>query len=513
MSGGRREGRPFATARGSEIRTLAAVGKRAVLGALACAALLLPAALRAQEPRTITFEDAVQRALVRSTDVLRAQAQLGASGAVETREKMDFLPELSLSTRGTRSFGRSFSQAEGAILSESNDIVDAGLSVSMSLFDGLENFASLRQASLREDANRLRLDRAREDAVFAVVEGFTNLIEARELAAVREEELTAANELLAQVRRLVEVGRRPVSDLYQQEAVQAEAEASLVEARQQAGLAETLLIQALQLDPLGEYDFVAPALPEEPPPAVDYRLEELLDLALARRSDLEAAERDYEASDQGVTVARSGYFPSLSLSFNYGSNWSSNSLQPVPGTGTDPRVVSITPDGGGEPVMFEVPGTGTDPLFVRPGFLDQMDGRRGGSVSLSVSIPVFSGWQTKASVAQAEAGRLTARYDLQDQRQQVALQVRQALLDYESAVARQEATARRRRAAERAWQAAERRYELGAATFVEVVQARSAIRARFAVLLAQRLIEYHTGGLDAQSAALTDLQTGLNAES
>jgi hypothetical protein len=57
-------------------------------------------------------------------------------------------------------------------------------------------------------------------------------------------------------------------------------------------------------------------------------------------------------------------------------------------------VVSITPDGGGEPVMFEVPGTGTDPLFVRPGFLDQMDGRRGGSVSLSVSIPVFSGWQT-----------------------------------------------------------------------------------------------------------------------
>jgi hypothetical protein len=56
---------------------------------------------------------------------------------------------------------------------------------------------------------------------------------------------------------------------------------------------------------------------------------------------------------------------------------------------------------------------------------------------------------------------------------------------------------------------------------VEVVQARSAlvgarssaIRARFAVLLAQRLIEYHTGGLDAQSAALTDLETGPNDES
>lgn len=491
-------------------------GSRRGLLAMACVALLLPAPLRAQEPRAITFEDAVERALVRSTDVLRARAQLDASGTVQTREKMDFLPELSLSTRGTRSFGRSFSQAEGAILSESNDIVDAGLSVSMNLFDGLESFASLRQASLREDANRLRLDRAREDAVFQVVEGFTNLIQARELATVREEELTAANELLAQVRGLVEVGRRPVSDLYQQEAAQAEAEAALVEARQQAGLAETQLIQTLQLDPLGEYDFISPELPEEPAPPVDYRLEDLLELALERRSDLEAVERGYEASDEGVTMARSGYFPSLSLSFNYGSNWSSNSLQPVPGTGTDPRVVAITPDGGGEPVMFEVPGSGTEPVFVRPDFLDQMDGRRGGSVSLSLSVPVFSGWQTKAEVAQAEAERLTARYDLQDQRQLVALQVRQALLDYESAVARQGATERRRLAAERAWQASNRRYELGAATFVEVVQARStlaaarsaAIQARFAVLLAQRLIEYHTGGLDAHNASLTDSDTG-----
>jgi outer membrane protein len=119
-------------------------------------------------------------------------------------------------------------------------------------------------------------------------------------------------------------------------------------------------------------------------------------------------------------------------------------------------------------------------------------------------VPVFDGLQTRTQVQQAEVERLNARYDLQDQRQLIALQVRQALVDFRSARAQREATRRRLEAAERAWEAAERRYELGAATFVEVVQARSglvaarsaAIRARYGVLLAERRIDYHTGTLE-----------------
>ncbi len=132
-------------------------------------------------------------------------------------------------------------------------------------------------------------------------------------------------------------------------------------------------------------------------------------------------------------------------------------------------------------------------------------------MSISLSLPLFDRFQTRVAVQQAEVERRFARYDLQDRRQEVALQVRQAVLDHRSAAAQQSATERQLAAAERAWRAAERRYELGAATFVEVVQARTtlvsarsaAVRSRFNVLLAQRRIAYHTGEPDSGAALFT----------
>lgn len=502
---------------GAAVRGRAGVARLPVVLVVA-SGVALAAPTEAQEPapapRVITFGEAVDLALERNTALLRARTDVDLRGTLEVRERMDFLPRLSLSTRGRRSFGRSFSQEEGQVLRESNDFLDGGLSAGMELFNGLERWASLREASLAEEASRLRLDRTREDVLFQVVEGFTTLVLDRELARVREEELAAAGDLLAQVRRLVDLGRQPASDLYQQEAAQAEAEAALVEARRQVELAETSLLQVLELDPLRPYEFRAPAPPAPTSDPEEYELDALLQEALARRSDLGALERRVEASDQGVTAARSGYWPSLSVSFDYGSNWSSNSLQAIPGTGSDPRTVTLTPDAGGAPVTLQVPGTGTPPAYRRPDFMEQLTDRRGGSISLSLNVPLFDRFQTRAAVEQAEVAKRNAEYDLRDQRQAVALQVRQALLDYRSAVARQSATARRLAAAERAWEAAERRYELGAATFVEVAQARSSLvgarsadlRARFSVLLAQRLITYHTGGLDTDAALFTEIQ-------
>ena len=474
----------------------------------------------AQEPRVITFEEAVDLALERNTELLRARSEVELRGTLEARERMDFLPRVGLATRGRRSGGRSFSQEEGEVLRESNDFLDAGVSASVELFTGLERWASLREASLAEEASRLRLERTREDVLFRVVEGFTTLVLDRELASVRADELAAAEALLAQVRRLVDLGRQPASDLYQQEAALAEAEAALVEARRQVELTETALLQVLELDPLRAYEFRAPTpAPEEPEPEA-YALDALLRQALGRRADLAALQRSVEAGDQGIASARSGYWPSLTLSFDYGSNWSSNSLQPIAGTGSDPRTVTLTPDAGEAPVTFQVPGTGSPPSFRRPDFTEQLSDRRGGSISLSLNVPLFDRLQTRAAVEQAEAARRNALYDLQDRRQTVALQVRQALLDYRSAVARRSATMRRLAAAERGWEAAERRYELGAATFVEVAQARTTLvaarsadlRARFAVLLAQRLIAYHTGGLDTDAALFTESSEASNDE-
>lgn len=466
-------------------------------------------------PVTITLEDAVRIALRENTNLRRAQTAVELNDALALREYMNFVPQLELSSGATRSFGRSFSQEEGQILSETSDFFGLDVSATIDLFTGFERFAETRRAGLEKRASQSDLERTRQDVVFTVIQRFTTLLQNRELADVRAQELVAQEELLQQVRGLAEVGRRPVSDLYQQQAARAEAELALMEAEREVELARTQIMQTLQLDPLADYAFeageadsilVADSLAREPLP---HDLEGFLRMALSRRPDLAALEASVAAEEHGIRAARSGYWPSLSLSFAYGSDWSSEARQAAVGTGTDPRVVTITPDDG-EPVTFPVPGTGSDPQLFRPPFLDQLDTRRGGSVRLSMTIPLFDRLQTATAVDQAEAALLDTRYDLQDQRQLVALQVRQALLDHRSARSRLRAADERLEAAGRARDAARRRYDLGAATFVEVTQAESEyvsarsarVRAAYDVILTRRLIEYHTGGLETHPERL-----------
>ncbi len=486
----------------------------------------------APEARTVTFEEAVRIALNQNTSLRRAQNDVQLQGARVAQQRADFLPNLQLSTSGTRTFGRSFSQEEGSIINETSDFFGANASASVNLFNGFEKVASLRRANLTESASALLLERTRQDVVFQVIDGYVALLQNRQLEQVRVQEIAVQRDLLRQVEALVEVGRRPRSDLYQQQAALAEAQAARAAEQREVFLAETRIIQVLQLDPRGTYAFEAPALTDAPgadaldvdtsdagaPGGIDttvafaeasYDLDQLLDAAFVQRADLDAVAAGVGVARQSVRVARSGYWPSLSLSVGYGSDWSGTALVPVPGTATPPRTVTLTPDGYG-PVTFEVPGTGNGPAFQRPAFFNQLNARRGGPVRLALTFPLFERLQTRTSVAESEVALQNARYDLQDQQLQVALQVRQAVLDYRSARTQLNATQERLQAARRAQEAARQRYELGAATFVELAQAttefvsaRSArVRTQYSVLLAQKLIDYYTGRLDTRARLL-----------
>ncbi len=480
-------------------------------GLLAAALSVAPASaqrampLQEREPDTVTYREGLELAQRQSLDVRRARRTVDLRSTETTRQGMDFLPSLDLTAGATRTFGRSFSQQEGQILSQTSDFVDVGGTASIELFNGFERWASLEEAKHAEEASRRQVDRARRDVAFQTLDLFSTLLQNRELTQVRRQELQAQEDLLRQVRGLVEVGRQPKSDLYQQQAARAEAEAALVEAQRQEGLVETELIRFLQLDPAGSYEFVAPSFPDSvTAPADSFRLRSLLETAMEERADLRAQAELVEAREQSVRAANSGYWPSLSLSFDYGSDWSSNARRPVPGTGSDPRTVTLEPDDGGEPVTIEVPGTGEQPQFVQPDFMDQIRDRRGGGVRLSLNVPVFDRLQTRTQVASARAQRDNAWYDLRDLRQTVALEVRQALLEYRSAQAQLSAAGERLEAARRAREAARRRYELGAATFVELSEANSSfvsaksayVRAHYTMVRARELIEHRTGTLE-----------------
>jgi outer membrane protein len=246
----------------------------------------------------------------------------------------------------------------------------------------------------------------------------------------------------------------------------------------------TRIIQTLQLDPRGLYRFDVPELGADSLGDEGYELSALMDEAFRNRLDLQAAQAERRAANRSVRVARSSYYPSLSISGGYGTDWTSRA-RPIP----DPET-----------------GEMIDPSFSR-----QLDNNRSGSVSLSLSIPIFDQFQRNAQVQRAQVQEQNAQYALEDQRQQIALQVRQAYLDYRNAVQQLEAANKRLRAARQARDAARERYNLGSASIVElqtatrdfVDAASQQVRARYNLVFFRKQIDYHVGRLNPSASLFT----------
>jgi outer membrane protein len=457
---------------------------------------------QAQSGRTITFSDAVRIALDQNTDIKRAANNVAQQDAILWQERMDFAPSLGLSINGSQSFGRQFIESEGQIISTTTNTLSGGAQSSINVFNGFNDIATLQAAGLRGQSATLDLERTRQDVIFEVMNRYIALVENREIERVRREELEARRQQLEQTREFVEAGRSPESDLFQQQANVAQAESDLLSAEREVQLSKTRLIQTLQLDPLGDYQFETPTVSEEDLMGTQYDPQDLLRRAMDRRPDLRAQQIQTQAADQDVRAAQSGYYPSISVSFGYGSDWSSRigDTQVI----TDQRVFQVqTVEGEVINEVRSIP-VGEQPLS----FLDKLDQRRGGSFRVSLSWSIFDRLNTRTQVKRARVQEQNAEYALQDQRQQIALQVRQAYLDYQNAQKQLDVAQTRLRSARRAREAAQERYNLGAAPIVELSQANAdfvsaasqRVRARYNFILQKKLIDYYLGVMNPQEA-------------
>ena len=415
-------------------------------------------------PQHITYDDAVAIALRQNVTVKQAENATQLSDATVRQQQKAFLPSLSVSVSGSNNVGRNFSQSEGTIINQQSQALSSGLSSSLTLFDGGKNISALRSARADQEATEQDLTRTRQSAVFTVASNFVSLTNANEQLKVQAENLTSLQSQEQQIEAFVKAGSRPVADLYQQQASVANAQLAVAQAQRAVELAKVDLIQTLQLDPTGTYDFVAPAATDAAMTRT-YNLDSLVTLAYANRADLAAESARVEAAGQDVRAAAAGKLPTVSVTGSYSTAYNS---------ATDLSLAS------------------------------QLDQRRGGGIGIGVSIPLFDRGSASAAEQRAQIARSNAQLQMSQQKQAIALDVRRAYLDFGSAKQQLTAATAQLAAARKAVEATQARYKVGAATLVEVSQAQaqevsaaSALAtARNNLVLQEKAIDYAVGGTD-----------------
>jgi outer membrane protein len=413
---------------------------------------------------TITLQDAIRIALSQNSAVRFARNSTSLDSLTVRSLRNQFLPNLSASTSTSQGFGAG-SQGQNSLS------LGAGISSGVTLYNGRQNVNALRQAELSLQATGQDLGRTRQTVVFLVASEYLALITQQEQLRVQQENLTAQEQELTQLEQFVKAGTRPVGDLYQQQAAVAATRLAVVNARRATELAKVDLIQELVLDPRQSYTFATPASMTAVGPPVTFDLDSLVNEALEQRVDLRAQNLRVQAAEREISITRGSRLPEVTATGGYSSG--SNSAN-------------------------------------SGGFLAQLNQRRGGSVGVGVSVPIFDRGAASIATQRARIQLENAQLTLRDQAQLVALEVRRAYLDYQSAQEQLAAADAQQRAATLALEAAQARYRVGLATFVEVTLARatliqaqsSVVNARSSLSFQRALMSYYTGVLDPGNVTL-----------
>lgn len=434
---------------------------------------------QSQEPRLITIEEAISIALENNYTLKQAQNELELADDLIFSEKADFLPSVSASMNGSRTSGQQFlfdrfSEGLDPFVNVTSQSISGNMRANIPLFNGFNNILTLKSSQSNKESREQQYQRAKELVIFNTASRYLQVLLDKELLEIARQNLETSTTQLSQVQAQVELGARPMVDLFNQEAQVANDELTLTQRENTLALNSLLLIRQLEIDPLGQYDFEVPELQLNDLPWMDVNLKALVDEALTTRSDILSAEASIASLKYQLQITKNSLLPSINASAGVSSRYSDQ--------------YSIA----GEDVSF------TDQFF------DQQVNR---SLGLSFNVPIFNNWNRLYSIQSSQIQVKNAELNLDNSRMQVIQEVTQAYNDYSSYVKQLEASEKSLLASEKAFETQQERYNVGASTLIELTQAQASfVSARsnytqslYNLIFQEKLLDFYLGKLKGDS--------------
>ncbi len=416
-------------------------------------------------PTRLDLKECVDLGIRNATDSLKATNNQIYSGEALLQSYTQFLPKLD--TLGSYSYtgGRNLTTIAGPTLIDSRNY-GPSLSViaSLNLFNGLADIAQHSGASKRKDAADLNLERVKQQIALDVIQAYLQVVLDQDLVGIARKNLAASYAQLHLIEKSTEAGIRNKSDYYLQKAQTASDEAYYTSTQDKKRTDLLALVQRIRLDVKKNYTLVRPALPGEPRADPKYALEnDLVQMALKNRPDLKSFVQVAAASHDDITIANAPYYPKLDLIF----------------TGSD---------SGRHYDTLAIDGVDSIPP-IQPAIWNQLGNQVNWVAMLTLNWNIFDQGLTRLSSSQAKITADNADIDADDRQKQVERDVRQALGDYRSALQQFASSQMGLQASQKAYQLMSGRYEVGAASVVDLLTAQTTV-VRAEGSYVQSVIEY-----------------------
>lgn len=448
-----------------------------------------------------TLRQCVDYALEQSLIVKRSELDVDISKIDYNLARWSMAPSLNASASHGLNWGRSINPVTNLFTTQEIQSNQLAAQSFVTLFNGLRIQNEVKQTNHAYQATQEDLQKTKNDVIINVITFYVNVIFNKELLEIARFQLNSSQGQLERTKAQVGAGALPKSDELNLQAEVASNELNVITQQNVLDLSLLQLKQAMQIPASVQFDVEVPDLTVEDL-VLEQTRDEIFQTALTVMPEIRSANLRVESSYYGVKAAKGSLYPRLSLSGSVTTNYSSASDGPhfVPnGQDPIPTVAEVGyVEGTGQRVLapdFEIPGEMENSYGRRDQFRDNIFR----AVSLSLSIPLFNGLQSRSAYQRSIILRNQAEINKLDVQNQLRQAVETAYNDAVAASKTYQSAQVQVSAREEAYRAMQQRFDNGAANYVEyriaendLFQAQSDLsRAKYNFIFRKKILDFY----------------------
>lgn len=390
--------------------------------------------------KQLTLDEAIKIALQKNPNLIKLENNLSGSEKQLKNAYGQLLPSIgaqaSWSWQRITDAGSQQRNFLGEIVNVPPSTVEnrsysAGVGGSVTLFNGLANYANIYQKQNLLKANEYDIAKLKQSIVYQTSDFYFAVLNAEELMKVREENLKYFQKFYESVNERNKLGSVAIADVYSAQVQLGNAELALIQAQNDYDRLKNGLLTFLALNVMDDYSLIGPFNQEKNIDPNSYLknfedMQTLVNVALDNRFDFKSQQLLVKSADEDLTIAKSSLYPSITADYSYGS-------------------------GAVE--------------------LSKMFDRKSLRVGMSLNIPIFSNFSSETQIQQAEINKLNQLEDLKSLERQIKIEIKQGYNDLIAAKKSLDVANKNVLASEENRKINLERYNLGSATILEVLQA------------------------------------------
>ncbi len=410
-----------------------------------------------------TVDDCIQYALEKNIQVQKAVVSNSINGRNLILAKAAWYPSLSGSARQNYDWSNMTNTTTGATVFKGTDGINISASSAMTIYDGSRLRNSVRQSEANYEADKYNTEVIKETVSLNVLNAYLQVLFAEEQVKNYNEQISSLMEQLNLAGERLKLGAIANSDYLLIKSQLATEKQTLATAQSQLAINRISLMQLMEFPITNDFQIEHPNLDSLinqkrlPDPVAVYQT------ALGIKPEVKNAELAKKSSQIGIDLAKSGYYPDLSL--NAGLSTLYSGYPPASSFGYQLKD-NISP-----------------------------------SIGLSASIPIYLNRQVKTSVEVAKLNLNNAELNEFNTKDVLRKAIEQACQDVVSDQTEYEASAEAYKAVKESYDVASEKYNQGLMSSVDfLIQKTSFISAestllqsKYKLIFSYKVLDFYTG--------------------